>query len=476
MTDQEIIIEKWKRGRLAYKLRPHQIPLYEQVWAAIQDHTVKYGVCASRRFGKSTVLALIAIEFCIRNPKSIVRFAAPTISDLEEIVHYNVQLLSEDCPKGLGPCKEEPSKPHWKKDVLYFANGSEIHTAGCNNGHYVNLRGHTSHLSLIDEGGFIDELESAVDGVLLPQTMSTHGTTVIASTPPEAVDHAFTEMFHSLKEEGNTCTYTIDDDTWTPDEVKQKWIDAIGGIVSTKVQREFFCKFITEQSKLIIPEWSEKYVQSYPKDDLYQFYKHYVALDFGVRDFTCALFATYDFRDSKLYVEDELWWKDNELTTDIMQEAIKKKEEELWKKPADTRIGDSKDKLELNNLSITYNLMVNPVKKGSTTELMIGDSKVWVRQGRVLVDPKCTYLINCLKFGIWDKSEGGTLQFKRSKKYGHYDALASFCYLTRSIDVYNNPVPFQYGRVIDFHKMRHPKGFPQQMSHNETVLTKALGL
>lgn len=458
------ILESWTRGRLKYKLHKHQKPLYEQVWTAINNpRLVKYAVNAARRFGKSTVLSLIAIEFAIRFPRSIIRFAAPTTSDLQKIVKYNVMLITDDCPK--------EHKPEWRSDVLTFPNGSEIHSSGCNNGHYVNLRGHTSHLCVVDEAGFVDELENAVDSVLLPQTLTTGGRTILSSTPPEVVDHPFTQMFHQLEEEGNTCTFTLDDNTSISEETKMQWIHASGGLYSTKVQREYFCKFVSDEKRLIVPEWSEKFIEHYHEDDLYQFYHHYVALDFGIRDFTSALFATYDFKQAKVIVEDEYFERGEKLTTDIVAQSVKDKEKQLWGQSAVyKRVGDSSDLFNLQNLSITHQLHVSAVRK-STLQAMTSELRVWVKQGRLVIDPKCAYLIKCLKFGVWDKSQE-TLKFGRSTTLGHYDALAALIYLVRSIDTRTNPIPYYYNVNLSNTNVDPRKYQFNQLSANEQAMKK----
>ncbi len=71
---KNLIEERWKIGDLYYKLKDHQIDLYNQI---TKGSNKKHVVNCSRRFGKSYTLCLIAIEHALKS-KVHVRFAAPT--------------------------------------------------------------------------------------------------------------------------------------------------------------------------------------------------------------------------------------------------------------------------------------------------------------------------------------------------------------------------------------------------------------
>ena len=62
----------WRRGDIAWKLRPCQRPLY----AAYKNATSrKIAWKVSRRFGKSFMLCLIAVDMCLQNEDVIVHYA-----------------------------------------------------------------------------------------------------------------------------------------------------------------------------------------------------------------------------------------------------------------------------------------------------------------------------------------------------------------------------------------------------------------
>ena len=178
-TREQLVTAAWSRGRLKYKLRPHQIPIYEAVWNSITNKVDKtYVVSASRQYGKSFILLLIATEFALRTPNARIRFACPTGKQLKKIVKDNAITVFADCPPSLRP------EPVDDKTVYRFKhNGSEIHLAGTDGTNYENLRGTMSHLNILDEAGFMDDLDTVLYSILSPQLKSTDGINVIISTP-----------------------------------------------------------------------------------------------------------------------------------------------------------------------------------------------------------------------------------------------------------------------------------------------------
>jgi hypothetical protein len=173
----------------------------------------------------------------------------------------------------------------------------------------------------------------------------------------------------------------------------------------------------------------------------FRYYHKYVSLDIGIRDKTIALFAVYDFLQARVYVLDEFEISGPQTTTQKIYDGIREKEKENFSDyPVYNRIGDNNNLLLLQDLSIVHNMTFSAVEK---TDLysMVNQLRLWVKTGRVWVNPKCKQLIGCLKYGIWKDNRK---EFDRSLLYGHYDALASAIYLLRGINTFNNPIPADY--------------------------------
>src|SRR5690606_7433009 len=102
MTRDQALRVAWNNGWLSYYLYDYQLVLYHALWAAIQDpNCLKFVLNCSRRWGKTTVLCLIAIEFAIRHPGSQIRFAAPTAKALKKITRPIFGKILKGCPPHL---------------------------------------------------------------------------------------------------------------------------------------------------------------------------------------------------------------------------------------------------------------------------------------------------------------------------------------------------------------------------------------
>jgi hypothetical protein len=456
----------WSRGLLAYKLYDYQNILYETLWSAINDdNCLKYTLNCSRRWGKSTVLALISIEFALRHPESQIRFAAPTAKALKKITNPIFRMLCADAPKEFKP-------RYFTQDQMWkFPNGSEIHLAGTDGGNYESLRGTTSHLNCIDEAAFTDELDYVLKSVLMPQTLTTGGKTLLASTPPTSPAHDFYAIAQECEAEGYYKTYTIyDNKSLTPDLIA-KYARESGGENSTTFKREYLCQFVVDETLQIVPEWKEEYIKDLAPSEFSQFYHRYVGMDLGVRDFTACIFGHYDFKRATLYIEDELTMNGHEMTTPKLVEAIRLKEISTFGdiKPL-RRISDNNNLMLIQDMTTLHGLSFIPTTK-EALEAMINEVRILVGEGRLVVSPKCKMLLGCLKYGIWNEKR---TQFSRSSVYMHFDHLAALVYLIRNLDKVTNPIPATYSISSSTHYI--PQGWGKSQSGNFSTISKLFNI
>lgn len=443
--NKQLLLTAWTRGLLSYKLKKHQQPVYKAVWNSINTpDALKYVINCSRRFGKTFTLCLVAIEFAIRNTGVQIRFAAPTAKSLRKIIYPIFKIILSDCPDSL--------KPQFKSqdDVIVFGNGSEIHLAGTDAGHSESLRGTASHLNILDEAGSMDELDYIMRSILMPQTLTTKGKTILASTPSVSAAHDYYTIYRECKEEGNVSEFTILDNTSLDDETIELFAKESGGRESTTWKREYLCQFVTDSDLAVIPEWNPQYTQQYEKDQYYNYYHKYVALDTGVRDFSAALFAVYDFRRATLHIEDEYTINGPEMTTAKLAKAIADKEEALWgKQKVNLRVADNNNLVIIQDMSVIHDLPFKATNK-EKLEAMVNEVRMWVQEGRITIDPRCEMLSGAIQFAVWNPRKQQH-EFARSKKYGHYDHLAALIYLVRNIDTFTNPVPMLHNTPQSTH-------------------------
>jgi hypothetical protein len=460
ISKEQMVMAAWQRGMLAYKLDQHQLPLYKAIWNAIENKYDTYTINCSRQFGKSFLLLLVAIEFCLRNRGAQVRFAIPIASNYEEMYGLSLSTILDDVPSSYKP------EHQTSKKAIFLKNGSHIKFAGTDGTNYQNLRGSLSHLNIIDEAAFCDNLKETFEHVLKPQTTRTGGLTVFCSTPPTTQDHYYIQQYFKDKARDRVQQFTIyQNSALTPERIAQIAADA-GGIDSSTFRREYLCEFVVDEETVIIKEWDkvkDKCIRK-PDTSIYQdkfgYVHKYEGMDLGVEDLTICLFGYYDFLESTLYIQDELKMNGPTLVTPDLAKGIKDKEKELWgglNPPSSNpyrRIADSNNKQLLNDLQIVYDLSFIPVRKTkagpdqpsdskqSILNGMINKLRVMIGEGRVVVDPKCTQLLGCLQYASWNKTR---TEFARNAMFGHYDALAALIYMVKMLDCYTNPFPTLMG-------------------------------
>jgi hypothetical protein len=152
-------------------------------------------------------------------------------------------------------------------------------------------------------------------------------------------------------------------------------------------------------------------------------------------------------RQSQLIFMDELSMQAPEQTTDLLAERIKAKEQELFATyELKRRVADNNTPSLLQDFVLRHQLYFYPVESKTYLDVMVSDVRELVREGRMIVSPKCVQLIGCLRNGVWTKAKSGARgkEFDRSKTYGHYDGFAAAMYGVRSVDLRTNPVPPEF--------------------------------
>lgn len=444
MTDSnKAIAASWQIGRLYVHLNPSQRKIYD-AYKLSQDKNTRFVVNCSRKIGKSVLGMFLAAETCISKKNALVAFIAPTIDDVQKYARQLVEVAFASCP--------DEMKPKLLRTELVFPNGSRVLFRGVGKGQgssYNNLRSFAFDLIVLDEAGFSSHLDEIVDGALMSTLLPRRGNMLMLSTPPVTPDHAFPGYCESAKLDGAYIELTIRDSHY-PVDVQDKYIKELGGITSHKVLREYFCKFIVDKDLQLCPEWSEKYEIDVPRDDRFQYWFKYEFMDQGWTDKSVCLFGYVRHRNngsSQLVFEDELSMQAPEQTTDLLAERIKEKEKALFEQyEIKKRVADNNTPSLLQDFTLRHQLYFSPVESKTYLDVMVSDVRELVREGRMLVSPKCAQLLGCLRNGVWTKTKSGARgkEFDRSKAYGHYDGFAAAMYGVRSADLLTNPLPPTY--------------------------------
>ncbi len=463
----------WIRGELSWKLHSAQLHL-EGVYQKIKGQLF-VGNC-SRQWGKSYWAVKKAIEIAIRQPKAQIRYGAAFQSDLVDFIIPAFENILEDAPSAV--------KGKKVGNYYLFPNGSRIKLVGLDK-NPNGLRGNTLDLIVIDECGFVTNLDYIYKSVIVPATLHRPNCKIIMiSTPPSTPAHPFVDYSQKAEAEGAYVKLDIYTNPRISEDDILRMSQEMGGKDSTTFRRECLCEFVTDSDLQVIPEWQDKYIQAIERDQYYQYYHKYTALDLGVKDLTAGIFSYYDFKRAALVIEDEFEMNGPQMNSLLLVGEIKKREKDLWdnvdekgKEKRDynnnpipyRRVADNNWPIFIADLSTIHSLTFIATDKDNL-EAMINEVRLLVQAGRLLIHPRCVKLIGCLRYGVWDTKKK---TFARSNVYGHFDHLAALVYQVRNLHTSTNPIPATHG--FENHKawLGHVNE-KSKSSNNARTIAKAL--
>lgn len=437
---EEARILLWQEGELSWLLHEGQRSLY-QSYIDCKEKTVVWN--CSRRFGKSWTLCVLAIETCLKNPYSLVKYCCAKQVDARGIIRPLIREITRTCPKELRPLFKVQERAY------VFPNGSRIELSGLDGGRAESIRGGSCNLAIIDEAGLVGDLEYIVTSIILPTTTTTKGKIVLASTPPKTAAHAFvTKFLNRARIQGNLVTKTVFDNPNIDQDELNKIIEEYGGVNSVGFRREFLCHIILDDEYAVIPEFTpelkEKIVKEWTRPP---FYDGYVSMDLGLKDLTVVLFAYYDFRNAKLIIEDEFVINGQKFNTKALAEGIKEKEQKTYTDPYTgeyrnpfLRVSDN-NLMVIQDLRTLHGLQFLPTRKDDA-DAALNNLRNWIQDEKIIINPRCVRLIAHLETAVWNKSKSS---FDRSGDNGHFDAIDSLKYMIRNIQPNKNPYPAGYG-------------------------------
>jgi hypothetical protein len=441
ITPEEARKILWSRGNLLFLLDDNQIEMYHK-YLNSQSKTLVWSM--SRRIGKSYTLCVIAISLCLTKKNAVVKFLQPKQIDVKRNIRPLMREITASCPDDIRPIEKVAS------GVWYFpSTGSQIQFAGCDNGRAESVRGSNSDLCIIDEAGFVhSDLEYIVNSILLPTTTITKGKIILCSTPPKSATHDFVYFINKARSENAFTHKNVFNNPRLTKEDIDVLAKAAGGYESINFKREYLAQIITDVSRAVVPEFTEelksKIVREWEKP---AFYDSYVAMDVGMKDLTVALFAYFDYKANKLIIEDEFVINGQQLTTDALARGIRDIEAKSFTNPLS---GESKEPYKrvsdnnlilINDLFRLHGLIFYPTKKDDA-DAALNNMRILLKDGNIIINPRCKVLIRHLEGAIWNKSK---TSYERSGDDGHFDAIDSLKYLVRNVDFHKDPYPVGYG-------------------------------
>ncbi len=425
----------WRVGELRWLFDANQAGIYDQ-W--VTSGARRFVLNCSRRLGKSYFLVALAIQQGLRVPGSSIRFACPTAKQAKTIILPLARKVLATCPADLRP-------EFVAQDLcFYFPNGSEIHVSGCDAGNAERLRGTDCHLALVDEAGSISDLEYVVQDILLPQTLTTDGRLLLASTPPRTPEHPFVKRYITdAVARGAYAHRTIYDNPRLRDHQVREYQEEAGGATTTTWRREYLAEIVIDESRAVLPEFTYHADRVIAEVERPSHFDAYVSMDVGFQDLTAVLFGYWDFAEARLVVEDEVCLR--RMTTDDLARAIRAKEAQLWPGLTPYRRVSDTDLIVINDLTRLHGLRFSPTRKDEK-EVQVNQTRMMLGSlpPKLLIHPRCTTLVAHARGAVWND---GRTAFERigsdslNGEIHHFDAVDALVYLVRNLDRSRNPFP-----------------------------------
>jgi len=413
----------WQNGNLTYKLHAGQ----KTIWRALHDATAQEALLfISRQWGKSYLSACYALSYCLRHPGSIVRIAAPTLKQANDIVSDNIAPICNDAPAGL----IKPIKSSYRWQV----GQSELRLGVLERANVDSLRGGNAKLVICEEGGFVssDDYQYALRSVIGPQLLRSGGQLIHVTTPSEEPDHyVHTEIYPRCAIAGTKFEFDVYTNPQLTYEQIRKAQVLSGGEDSAAWRREYLVQIVRDGTSVCVPEFDESrhvFSDEPPEHAVWGYFA-----DFGgIRDKTVSLLCCWNFESARLEVHDERHHEPN-TETDTIVKAMRE-----MGKPYKVRQSymDAPGQV-LVDLRYKHNFeSLLPHK--DDFEAGINAVRLAVANGKIVVHERCCFLIQTLRGATFNKQR---TDFARSVALGHMDALAALVYANRMVDRTTNPVP-----------------------------------
>lgn len=453
---RQILARAWEIGEIRHHLTPSQDRLHEKflLWDSSKSRVGRqYAFDISRRWGKSVLSCVLAIEKAIQNKSWRIVFCAPEKQQVHKLFLPLIAHLTSDCPPGLhGP----KNGPEWIKSegTYYFRNGSRIELIGLD----VNpdgARGTGLDFCILDEAGFFDNFEYLLKSVLTPQMLGRPWARVVgASTPPKSPSHYWSESFvpDAINRGAHQLSTIEDADQYTWEEIEEM-IAELGGRKSVACRREFFCEHITDETMAIVPEFREVKEKIVVDPGKAPYWRTCItAMDPGWKDHTAVLFGYVNFDEQKLIIEDEV--SAPRLNSQDVATAIKLTEKRLWegvqckgsgsrlRQQPYMRVSDNDPRL-LNDLSRDHDLAFTATLKDNFDQ-QINAMRIAIQTQRIIIHPRCGKLVLHLMNATWKNQTKKQFAWENGQ-FGHFDLVAALLYMWRLAQslMRRNPAPFQ---------------------------------
>jgi hypothetical protein len=410
------------QGVLHWYLHAGQLEAYKLL-RSLPPHVRQRVLEIARRWGKSVLGVVMALEDALSAPNGQVLYCAPTLKQASSIIVPLIRDVLMHAPHGL--VTRTKSEYRWN-----CANGSSVILGGFDTAS-ESFRGLRATSIFCDESGSADpdEFLYTVRSILLPTLLHSRGPITHLTTPSPLPAHPLhDEIIPECQLNNAHFVRTVYDNPLVDSKTIEQFKKDCGGEESDAWKREFLCQRVISKDAIVVPEFDLALHVS-PHEP--SFANWLVATDFGgVRDKTVGLLVAYDFERNSVHFLNEFVADSNTGTGTIVAglRALERYECD--------RVVDAPGQL-LIDLTTTHGYLCRQTPKDNWLA-QINLLRNGFRQGQVFVHPRCQFLIATLKAATFNKTR---TDFNRTTALGHMDAIAAATYGYRSIDRVTNPIP-----------------------------------
>lgn len=433
----ELVAEAWRRGILTYKLHAGQRVIYDRMASLPRNVRQACFICG-RRFGKSYLTVVLAIEACLRRPGTRILVCAPFIKQATEISGPLMAKVTADAPDGI--LKQHRSSNRWN-----FANGSTLILSGLD---LVSerIRGQEFDGIFLEESGSAapEQFLYTLNFVLLPTLLKSGGRIIHVTTYSRLEDHPLhTSIVPKVDEQGALFLFPTTESPLYSKQALDEMCAEVGGPDSLAWRLEFLCQQVRDSSLVAVPEFDGSQVVPFELPERRNFW---IAGDWGgVRDRTAFLLMTYDFARAKTLVVDERAF-DNQTPTSEVVQAVRAMEEHWGLPQTVSRWVDAPGQLRVD-LAREFDFSVMLPRKD---DFEAGLNLVRMNLAKTEIHPRCEFLIRTLRYARLNRAR---TDFERTEGLGHADALAALVYGIRHTNR-DNPYPAHFGLHSETHYLR----------------------
>lgn len=424
------IEEDWARGNLRYKLHAAQRKIYDTVRELPVEVRDVILFC-SRRFGKSVLGILMALEDCINNPNVYVYVVGPELAQTMEIVAEKLDLICADMPKGMVVSIRGGRR--------YRVGQSTLVVGAYDKDNVGKAKGKEAFAIYTEEACDSDskQFEYGMKEVYSPLLLHSKGRFVHMTTPPRELNHIFLTEYVPKSVLANTFfKYTIHDNPLIDAEMFAQAVhDSGGSVKSISFRRNYLCEVVRDGSLVVLPSFDDTlHVEEF---EVPQFGNWIVFGDTGgVKDKTWFGIGWYDFATATFMILDERVFEANTATSVIVT-AFAELESWLPGGYFGTRYIDMSGQLQVD---FQKDHQISTCLPGKDNfDAAINQLEMAFLQNKIKIHKRCKFLLTSCAYGTFNKAR---TTFARNGALGHCDALAGLMYGWRMVDKITNPVPF----------------------------------